>query len=333
MEAACRTEGCTVGDTGICLLNNNPDECEHRILVNEPSSAADTQISGATLGEPVLDQVEDKPTLWGSLPLQIDEVRDLMARRRCILIGVVGTPAAGKTAALVSMYLLLSHGKLAGYSFADSRSLMAMEEISQGARRWGASPPDEMTSRTETGGGRVAGFLHVTLRRERDGALVDLVIPDLPGEWSDALIDTNRTERLDFLRAADVIWVFVNGSDLRTADSRMHTLSRASLLFRRIATFLDAQKPQFKLVISHADRGALPDATRAKLLQKAVEAGVDVEIIDIASFSNSGDVAPGAGISELIDRSMPVRSAFAPKWPNVMTDSPRFMHRFERSGS
>lgn len=330
MSAACRTPDCTVGDTGMCLLTNDPATCEFRIrdtdLVVETAKPDDVP--------PVLEAPEERPTLWGSLPLELGEVRELMAERQCLLVGVVGTPAAGKTAALVSMYLLLAHGDFAGYQFADSQSLTAFEEICQGARLWGQSPPEEMTARTKMSGSRVAGFLHVRLRHLTDGKLVDLLVPDLPGEWSDALIDTNRTDRLDFLHASHVLWVFVNGAELRKIELRMHTLNRTNLLIRRVAAMLGGENPPIKIVVSHADSGPLPERTVAKLKQMCGDAGIDGEIIDIASFSDTNGVPAGTGLPKLIGASLMKAPAPGLEWPEdnppqeASADPERFMLRF-----
>lgn len=327
MSDACRTPGCTVGETGVCLLNNDPATCEQRLSEDLPATEP---VPGKSDYEPpVLDAPDERPTLWGSLPLEVTELRDLMGTRRCLLVGVVGTPAAGKTAALVSMYLLLAHGALEGFQFADSRSLMAFEEISQGARLWGLPPPEEMTARTEITSSRAAGFLHIRVKRLRDGKLVDLLVPDLPGEWSDALIDSNRADRLDFLHAAQVVWVFVNGAELRQSSTRMHTISRTNLLVRRLASTFAEYRPPIKIVVSHADAGALSTATVDRLKKMLTDADLSGEVIEIASFSSEDGVPAGMGISNLIDASLPVAGPPSAEWPAIdHGDAHRFMLRY-----
>lgn len=326
MSDACRTPDCTVGDTGVCLLGNDPTTCEFRIRAENGEVEAPPR--PVDLSSPILETPEERPTLWGSLPLEIGDVRNLMASRQCVLIGVVGTPAAGKTAALVSMYLLIAHGALAGYQFADSKSLTAFEEISQGARLWGETPPDEMTARTKTSGSRVAGFLHLRVKELATGRLVDFLVPDLPGEWSDTLIDNNRTDRLDFIKAAHVIWLFVSGSELRKNASRMYTLNRTKLLIGRVAAMLGDRRPPVRIVVSHADEGDLPEATIDKLNQMLADNEMDGEIIDIASFSKS-EVAAGTGIPDLITLSLPQARSSGIEWPIEESDGTgRFMLRY-----
>ena len=107
-------------------------------------------------------------------------------------------PDSGKTSCLVSLYLLLAHGNVGDFTFADSKSITALDELSRGARSWDGGMPEQMTVHTKKGDGRSAGLLHFKLVRQSDRARLHLVIPDLPGEWSTDLIDNNRTDRLQF---------------------------------------------------------------------------------------------------------------------------------------
>ena len=327
MSEACRTPDCTVSDTGVCLLGNDSSTCEFRIR-NDGEDLAPSLSADPT--PPVLEAAEGRPTLWGSLPLEVSDVRELMANRECLLVGVVGPPAAGKTAALVSMYLLVAHGNLQGFQFADSKSLMALEEICQGARLWGETLPDEMTVRTETSGRRAPGFIHLRLKNIQTQKLIDLLIPDLPGEWSDALIDNNRTDRFGFIKASQVIWAFVNGSELRNNATRMLTLNRTRLLLRRVADMLDGFRPPVKIVVSHADLGPLASRTVSQLSKMLEENDLAGELVDIASFSTTG-VAAGTGIPNLVECSMPAVGTAKVAWPEGASErSGRFMLRYAK---
>ena len=115
--------------------------------------------------------------------------------------------------------------------------------------------PEQMTAHTELRDGRSAGFLHFKLNRKSDCTRLHLLIPDLPGEWSTDLIDNNRTDRVKFLRAADAIWVMVNGQTLIEKDQRLDTIHRTSLLIDRIAEFFSPDVPTVRLVVTHLDLG------------------------------------------------------------------------------
>ena len=77
-----------------------------------------------------------KSAIPSSRACTLSDAKELMRERYVHLVAILGEPDAGKTGCLVSFYLSVAHAKLNGFSFADSRTLMGFEEISQGARRW-----------------------------------------------------------------------------------------------------------------------------------------------------------------------------------------------------
>jgi hypothetical protein len=166
------------------------------------------------------------------------------------------------------------------------------------------------------------------LKRLADGKVVDLLMPDLPGEWSDSLIDHKRTDRLSFLKSSDVLWVTIDGADL--VESRQQVLHRTQLLFQRIKTFLGEHAPKILLVISHLDRGQ-PEPRSIKILkEEADRQKLSLSIVNVASFSDVPSVAPGTGLLELLaqtfDGAAPLKTAF---WPSHQRSlEGRFIGRF-----
>jgi hypothetical protein len=240
-----------------------------------------------------------------------------MKDRYCRVIGILGAPDSGKTACLVSLYLQLARRKLAGFEFADSRSIMAFNEISQGARRWNeGKPPEQMTSHTELSDDRDAGYLHLRLQRTADRQAADLLLPDLPGEWSTGFIDSNRAERLDFLKSADVIWVMADRRQLIAPGSRRGALRRLDLLLQRVAALLP-EPPLAFVVISHHDSGAPRPEDLDALVRTSSARGLPVEAVPIASFSSvNSQIPPGFGIAELITKSIAPRPRPLALWPD-----------------
>ncbi|WP_429279598.1 TRAFAC clade GTPase domain-containing protein [Paraburkholderia sp. GAS41] len=256
-----------------------------------------------------------------------ETVRAHLARRLCTQVGVLGFPDAGKTAALVSLYLLVSSNKLEGFEFRDCRTLMAFEQISRGARAWDKdSLPEQITNHTESVDGRTAGFLHfklADLELQRD---LEFFVPDLPGEWTTTLADSNRIDRLEFLRAVDVIWLFVNGQHLANAEARGHAVHRAEIVVKRTAALLGYSiRPSLALVITRRDEGQTHQASVDSILQCATSHGFAASVIEVASFSNHPDVTPaGTGLVELVKTLRPqVRIA-----PEVLLDERRSDSRF-----
>ena len=309
---SCGNPDCTFAQTGVCVLGNDPSACaniqvdEDKILVSQ----------GDEYLEPVLGSPESKPTFPHSASLGLADVDVLMARERSHIIGILGFPDSGKTACLVSLYLSLANGKLNGFSFADSRSLMAFDELSRGARDWPEGIPDQMTAHTEVKDVRTAGFLHLRLCREADGEKFNIFLPDLPGEWSDLLIDKNQTERLSFLKSAASIWVMVDGNNLRDLVSGRTTTHRTKYLLNRLAEMLKPHLPSIRLVITRMDSGSPKENFIAEIQDAAIRFGITLEIDYIASFSNNPDIPPSSGISELISKTLSVNVGEGVFWPD-----------------
>lgn len=309
----CASPECTVEQTGVCLLGNPAGQCQN--LVEQ-----EVLRSPLSVGAPVLPAPQAHSGIPPSLALGSTEASELMAARYCRVIGVIGVPNSGKTAALVSLYLKLSNDQLEDYSFADSRSLIAFEEISRGARRWTGNLPEQLTQHTKLAEERTAGFLHLRLRDGYDGQAFDFLMPDLPGEWTNSLIDENRTDRLGFLRSADAICLVIDGRQLLEFESRNRAMHRGKLLIRRVSDFLGKDKVPLFLVITRRDIG-IPDAEIISgLSAEAAAKGFEVSVVHLASFSDSDVVTPGEGICDLIRglRTSPAVTEAA-YWP----DSPR----------
>ena len=219
MSAACCLEICTVADTGRCALEKDPTTCANRnqtVPISLVTGAGtldaasnDGLPAAVGIGAPVLNQPANLAKFPRSTTLDPDVISKMMSTRYVTVVGILGDPGSGKTACLASLYLLLANSQLTGWSFADSRSLMAFEETARGARRWNeGTPPEQMTVHTEMADDRRPGFLHLRLQREEDGRCVDLALPDLPGEWTKALVRSSRSDRLEFLRSADAATSF-----------------------------------------------------------------------------------------------------------------------------
>ena len=315
MKIVCKKSDCTVAETGVCLLNNSPDTCPERILSDVGASVSES----ADTSKPPLSAPERNPRFASSLTLTPDAIREACSGRIFRLVGILGAPDAGKTATLVSLYLLLCRDKLVGLQFADSMSLMAFDEISRGARQWNhGHPPEQMTNHTEIPDDRTAGFLHLRLRERTSDTRHDVLLSDLPGEWSTALIDSNRVDRLEFLKAADVIWVMIDGRQLIETQTRQQVLHRTEVLMGRLSKFLGANAPPVFVVISHKDSGDPSQASLGRLESEAAKLNLSITIVQVASFSDNDKVAPGTGIEELIEISLKSASSASPSalWPD-----------------
>lgn len=310
MSDACTFEGCTVGETGACALEKDPATCEHRFgrrpapiaveagVVFDPSAPE----SLSNIGAPVLERPEGTASFPSSRTLGPDAVSAIMGSRYVTVVGILGDPESGKTACLVSLYLLVSNAQLAGWSFADSKSLMAFEEIARGARDWDeGNPPEQMTVHTEMADDRRPGFLHLRLVRDSDGRRVDLALPDLLGEWTTDLVTTSRTDRFEFMKAAEAIWVVLDGRALENKERRQGIISRVGQLMGRLGALFAGLVPKLMLVVTHRDAGEPSPSVITRLAAELAKRHMKATIVPVAPFSEDDERArPGFGLEQLI---------------------------------
>lgn len=313
MERGCSKAECTVAQTGKCVLNRDSEGCAERLPDADGEGAIEPSAIEAI--QPLSPPIEN-PRLPHSLTLGLDQIRELSASRRTSLIGVLGAPDSGKTAALVSMYLLLAHNRMEGFRYASSQTLMALDEISRGARRWNeGAHPEQMTAHTEISAERGAGFMHLRLFDE-ENRISDILIPDLPGEWSNSLIDSNRVDRWTFLKSADILCFFVDGRQLAT--KRQATLHRTKLLIQKAAAVVAPRTTAAVVVISHRDTIEPNAEVVQQLANEAARYKLPFYMIPIASFTaKDSPVRPGLGISELVRLWVnPPLSSVMEFWPD-----------------
>lgn len=334
MSSACNYEGCTVGETGVCALERDPANCDRRAEAgfsrNAVAPGAGSQ--SESVGSPVLEPPPGRASFPSSQTLGLEAIAGLMASRYVTVVGILGEPNSGKTACLASMYLLVANAMLNGWRFADSKSLMGFEDIARGARDWNAgSPPAQMTMRTEMTEDRRAGFLHLRLVRELDGKCVDLALPDIPGEWTTKLVTSAQSDRLDFIRAADVIWVVLDGRTLAESERRQGLISRTGQLAGRLKTMCGDRLPRVIVVITHRDGGEVAEPISTRLLLELKRKDVEATIVQVAPFSDSDGVRAGFGIADLIDATAGTAITAPAIWPDgPVRESARSFLRYRR---
>lgn len=303
MPGQCSQQDCTVAETDICLLNNDPSTCPERLHEDD--------LEGTAVDEP------STAPMPPSRAYGLAEARHLITTRYVHLVGILGEPNAGKTACLASLYLLMARDKLQDFNFRDSRTLMAFEEISRGARCWNEGQlPEQLTVHTELADDRTAGFLHIRGEAVPHRAVVDLLLPDLPGEWTSALIDNHRVDRLEFLRRADAVWLMVNGAELTARQTRQVTLHRSRLLIQRLAGFLKAPPPVI-LVVTRRDECVGDETSITDLCAEGQDHGLNMSVVQIASVSANNEVEPGHGIPDLIRSTIRRPENEMTLWPNL----------------
>lgn len=343
-QGPCRLSECTFNVTGQCVLNRPVEECSNRREPGAPvggtnvdgeddggegALGAETEgVIASGLGGAVLTSPDETPRLPSSLTMGLEDATALMTRRHTTMVGILGLPDSGKTACLVSAYLLLAKGGFEGYDYADSASLMAFEQISRGSRHWTkGDEPGQLTIHTEMADDRQAGFLHFRLRRREDGRFFDMLMPDLPGEWSKALIDKTDSERFSFLGSASVIWLMVDGRAFAEPKTKQYATYRAEMLVERLSAILPTPRPRIILVPSWRDIGEFPADAYASICETGRAHGMDIALAPIASFS-FGEVDPGSGIAPLIDMTLNHGRAAPDFWPDDRSPGVRTLRCF-----
>jgi hypothetical protein len=214
------------------------------------------------------------------------------------------------------------------------KTLMAFNEISQGALNWNEGElPDQLTQHTELADDRTAGFLHLRLRHAESGEMRDFLLPDLPGEWTKSLVDKDRNDRLQFLKRADVIWLMMDGAQLRDEARRLWAVHRMQMLTERLRTMIGTLPP-LVLVLTRRDDGPVPESAYDDLIEEAHRYGCQLSVVQIASFADDADVRPGFNVDVLMEACRSKPATATPCWPpnDEMATESRAMLRY-RSAS
>lgn len=328
MTGTCKIEGCTVDETGKCAMERDPATCENRVGVGPSAGASPSSFTNTpnesgeqsqTIGAPVLESTENAPAFPASTTLGLDVVSRLMRSRYVTGIGILGESNSGKTACLVSLYLLVSNGFLKGWTFADSASLTGFEDIARAARVWNdGQPPDQITLHTEMADDRQPGLLHLRLKRKSDGKRVDVTLPDLPGEWTEALIKSSRSDRLEFMKSAETMWLVVDGKALRELRTRQGAITRLGELLGRLEEMTKECPPKVLVVVTHRDKGALDQSIRDRLQAEIGKRILSAEIMEVAPVADDEKICKsGFGIEALLDASIGVAPAAAEFWTST----------------
>lgn len=307
----CEKPGCTVAETNKCLLSHDDvTACPNFRTAGALVETVDTMVSppepGPTVPLAALSSaVRFFPT---GLELGTEDVAEIMRARYGYVVGILGSWNAGKTCFLLSLYLMASRGALPpAYLFASSQTLPGFEARARHIRNWAGGPlPEQLADHTRLDDPRKPAFLHLGLR-EASGAKrsFDLMLTDLPGEWSKNLIDRAATApRFAFLRRADGIIVVVDGP-LLESNSRHSELQRSRHLLQRLVDSVGVDKrTPLVLLVSKCDllqmkRPAVVD----ELDQYAKSLGLSPEVVLCAAFSRTPQtVANGLGVFETLEK-------------------------------
>jgi len=302
----CGKADCTVATTGKCLLSQpDPADCPHFLSSGGLPSEAAAPSAVLLPVAPLVSSPEKQSGRRFHLgnELGTDDAVQIMRARYGHLIGVLGSTDAGKTCFLSSLYLMASGGTLPSeYKFAGSLTLQAFEDRARGLREWtDGKLPSQLADHTTLSDPRQPSLLHLSLRESgAERRRFDLLLTDLPGEWTDNLVLHESTaESFGFLRRADGIILVVDGTLLMSDQHRHTELQRIRYLCDRLANVVNiSRNTPFVILVSKSDRIGMqmpPDAN--VLAQHAASLGFATTTISSAAFSSKPDeVKSGTGV-------------------------------------
>lgn len=303
VRGTCQKTDCTVAVTGKCLeAHPDPESCPHFVR----REAAETADRGVQKAAPPAAAARAARKLHVGLELGLQDALAVSRARYAHLIGVLGASDAGKTCFLSSLYLLACHRKLEPhYRFAGSLTLPGFELRARHLRTWGSGAlPDQLVDHTTLSDPRSPAFMHLSLARGGTAERLDLLISDLPGEWTTDLVNrTTAAERFDFLRRADAVVIMAEASRLAKPASAHAEVMNLKILLERLAGVvgLDRDTPLI-LAATKADEVRLEMPARMRDVEEhARNQGFNPTAITLASFSRKPQEVPsGSGVLEVI---------------------------------
>jgi hypothetical protein len=223
------------------------------------------------------------------------------------LIAILGATDAGKTCMLNALYLLASHAGLAPrFRFAGSLTLAGFELRTRRLRKWrNGKLPDQLADHTTHADPRNPGLLHLALSDSIGSRRIELLLTDLPGEWTTGLIkQAQRADRFEFLQRADGVVIAVDSKKLRDAGQKHVELLSLEHLVDRLADAVDLDRriPIFFVACQADSSGVDIPPGLERVVVYAESKNFSARAVVVASFShNPNVVANGYGIQSLVE--------------------------------
>jgi hypothetical protein len=231
----------------------------------------------------------------------------IMRSRYTRLIGVLGQADAGKTCLLLSLYFQLTDRRLfPRYRFAASETLLGFEQRARHLRDWSQGGiPEQIVDHTVLGHSRSPAFLHLAFNDDQ-GARHDLLLPDLPGEWTTSLLsDASKADRFTFLSRSDAVLIALEAPTFANPRTVNNALTDAKHLLARLhdQICLPTNVPLI-LAVTKCDQtsGEVP-STFDSVRHAAYEYGYSATTIPLAAFpSQESETPAGFGLDMLLER-------------------------------
>jgi hypothetical protein len=305
MRLTCSKQDCTVAATSTCLLLNKPPETCPNAIVQDNDEKQAPPDAVAPVEESQAEEVGR--TFFSGFELGTSDAAEIMRANYGTVIAVLGQYDTGKTCFLASLYLMTAcRGIGDELGFAGSLTLNGLEARARRLREWkDGALPKQLVDHTVLADPRKPAIVHLGLReRSSDRRRYDLLITDLPGEWSTDLIkDSGVADRFAFLKRADGIVIALDGPILNGPE-RHAAAQNAKLLVSRLADTLNVDRSlPFVLMVTKADEvGMQVPSIVASLQEHALQAGFSPKVIPVAAISRTPtQVKSGTGVMDVIE--------------------------------
>jgi hypothetical protein len=318
-NGTCSNPDCTVATTGKCLESHETiAECPHFTWpsTDDRPSGSESMSSGSAKGPPpkpskaAHGEIAPKITrkFYPGSELGLEDAAEIMRSKYSHVIGVLGQTNAGKTAFLSALYLLASQGLLRPeYSFAGSLTLQGFEDRVRRVRRWEKGGlPKEFMAHTQLPNPRSPSFMHLALKegigRQRR---VELLLTDLPGEWTSDLINLFETAvRFGFLKRADGVVYVLDGPLLAGRNSKYQEAHRANLMLTRLrkAPLVNIDTPLILFISKSDELEMKAPSILSEIVEAARALDFDPKVIMSSCFSRvPARIESGTGVKDAID--------------------------------
>ena len=202
------------------------------------------------------------------LELGIADATEVMRGNYGTLIAILGPYDVGKTCFLASLYLMTAARAIGpDLAFAGSLTLNGFEARARRLREWKMGAlPKQLADHTILSDDRAASLMHFALRERGDSyRRFDLLITDLPGEWSTDLIkDAGAARRFGFLKRADAIVVALDGPVLLSHE-RHAAVHNAKMLLTRLSDTVQVDRSiPLILMVTKCDEIEMRAPTRSR---------------------------------------------------------------------
>jgi hypothetical protein len=224
----CKKEGCKIEENGKCIEGHvDLEKCPY--YIRKGQDMRETEPSQQIPSEsPAPSKIVDLPS---GEDLDFDLANTIMAAVITRVIVLAGAVKSGKTTVLASIHEKFQEGDFAGYIFAGSDTLAGFERRCY-LSRTASGRAEPATERSKPGFEQV--LLHLKVRgKELSGPAVNMLFQDISGEtFRMARDSTEDCKRLQILRRADHVVLFIDGEKLAQDNKRQEAFMDAELLLR-----------------------------------------------------------------------------------------------------